>query len=109
MVSTLRGVADSEVGNAAMGTIGQLVDAVESLEDVAIIYALEPWTMDSEACVYFLDDLPERDNVVVNGARYLLEANLIVEVLEGTFGPEWRSVPLVDRCNRVIEYAINDA
>lgn len=92
-----------------MGTIGQLVEAAESLPEEMTIFAHKPWTIDSVAYLRDTSEIVGSDTVLENGARYVLEVFLIIEVLEDTFGPEWRSVPLIDRCTRVIEYAINDA
>jgi hypothetical protein len=92
-----------------MTSLGEFIDAVETLPQHMTVYAHKPWTIDSVAYLRDTSEIVGSDTVLENGARYVLEVFLIVEVLEDTFGPEWRSVPLIDRCNRVIEYAINDA
>jgi hypothetical protein len=92
-----------------MTTIANLIAQIDILPEEAVIYAIKPWTMASPACYENNRDTPGSPFTLDNGARYLLEATLIFEVLEGTFGDHWRSQPLNVLCDRVIDYATRDA
>jgi hypothetical protein len=92
-----------------MTTIANLIAQIDLLPEEAVIYAIKPWTMASPACYENNRDTPGSPFTLDNGARYLLGVTLIFEVLEDTFGDQWRSQPLSVLCDRVIDYAIRDA
>lgn len=90
-----------------------LADAIQGLgffEDDCTIYAVEPWTEDSQVIV--TREL-ESDSASVEtlelGAKYFLEVSIAREFLES-----WREnideePTLSQQCLRLIHYAISDA
>jgi hypothetical protein len=99
-----------------MGQIVKLIELVErlaELDDEETIYVCEPWTADSAAMVALED--PDRKPFGVPleaaeaGMTYFLEvfgAREVVEDLIAFLGEKPNSTAI---CQRLIEYAINDA
>jgi hypothetical protein len=86
-----------------MKTIQDMIDHLDALADGATIYARLPWSPDSDADV---KTEPEDGSnpCEAQGLAYFLEVFIAKEVL----GSMREESPL-DRCLRVIRYAINDA
>ena len=81
-------------------TLLSLVAEFIHLDRGATIYARQPWTPASEAVLIFdeLDTTEPRD-----GLDYFLEVEVAVEVLSGL-----KEQDLQQRCDRLIQYAVND-
>lgn len=95
-----------------MGSVIRLIDAISSIEEIdpgSTVYAKVPWNSESEAIVDFEPEsggIPE--SVANRSFEYFLEVFVILEVLQDSFEvPE--EVDENIRCDRVIEYALNDA
>ena len=90
----------------------QLVDVVRDLDtqaqddgDLETIFVRRPWAPESDAIVAPLtEDGRVPPTVSAAGFEYFLEIPVAREVLEF-----WSNPSALDRCNRLIEYAINDA
>lgn len=107
-----------------MGQIVKLIELVERLDElddeeaINIIFAREPWTVDSDAMVV-PDPDPDPDAEPVPdqippeaaeaGMTYFLEVFIAREVAEGWTASLDEKPTLAATCRRVIEYAINDA
>ena len=98
-----------------MGQIVKLVKLVERLAELDnedTIYACEPWTEDSDAMVA-PDPEPEQGRIPLEaaeaGMKYFLEVFIAREVVEGWTASLDEKPTLAAICQRLIEYAINDA
>jgi hypothetical protein len=98
-----------------MGQIVKLIKLVErlaELDDEDTIYACEPWTEDSDAMVA-PDPEPDPNGTPLEaaeaGMKYFLEVFIAREVVEGWIASLDEKPTLAAICQRVIEYAINDA
>ncbi len=75
----------------------------DSLNDRMTVYVKREWTPNSEA---ILTQQPEDGSTVpIDGHDYFLEAFIIKDWLDDLDSPEVTS----EQCNRIIQYAINDA
>lgn len=90
--------------------LGDVIDRLAEFDSEDTIYAREPWTADAEAVVAREPDeggLPPEASQA--GMKYFLEISIAQDVVE-----DWRkssagrSTPS-PVCQRVIEYAVNDA
>ncbi len=96
-----------------MGQVGGLIDIVERLSEFDkydTIYAAEPWTEDSDAMVATEPDsggLPLE--AAEAGFEYFLEIFISREVIEGWLASLTEKPSLSETCQRLIEYATNDA
>jgi hypothetical protein len=91
----------------------RLIDVVSNLssqDGELTIYATKPWTCDSLAVV---GRAPDEGGVpgepATLGAAYFIEVIVAAEFLEGWMATSPRPRSDVDRCERLIQYAINDA
>ncbi|MDX6251259.1 MAG: hypothetical protein QOF10_4619 [Kribbellaceae bacterium] len=105
-MSAMLGV--SEARNAKMSKLGDVVQGIEQTDNALTIYAVKPWSADSDALLAVEPDqgAPE----VPKGMEYCLEASLVKEVIE--VWSEWRegAVPTAaDRMEAVLYYAEYDA
>lgn len=93
-----------------MKTLGEIIANLSEFDPDETIYATEPWTEKSTAIVAMEPedaDLPEE--AIRAGMAYLLEIFIALEVIEDWL-PTQDGIPTsTEICNRVIEYAINDA
>jgi hypothetical protein len=99
-----------------MGQIVKLLKLVErlaELDDEDTIYACEPWTEDSDAMVLRDDEEslavwvpPEAAEA---GMEYFLDVITAREVFEGWTASLHEKPTLAATCQRLIQYAINDA
>ncbi len=100
-----------------MGKIVKLIRLIERLAELDgedTIYACEPWTADSDAMVALED--PESGlpfgvprEAAEAGMTYFLEVFTTREVVEGWLSNLDEKPSLAAICQRVIQYAINDA
>lgn len=92
---------------------GKLLDVVKKLaklDEDHTIYAVEPWTWESEACVAMEpddEDIPSKASKI--GAKYFIEVSIAKEFLEGWVESEGLTPSDRERCDRLIHYAIYDA
>jgi hypothetical protein len=99
-----------------MGQIVKLIGLIARLDELdgeEIIYAREPWTADSDAMVAseYQDSVPfwVPPEAAEAGMKYFLEVFTTREVVEGWLSNLDEKPTLAAICQRVIEYAINDA
>ncbi len=91
----------------------KLIDVVTQLEVYdaeSTIYAVQPWTCDSEAVV--VREPPQGGvppEATSRSAAYLIEVFIAREFLEGWTISEERSVSVREQCERLIRYAVDDA
>jgi hypothetical protein len=96
-----------------MGQVSTLIDIVARLSDFDkydTIYAVEPWTENSDAMVATEPDsggLPLE--AAEAGFAYFLEIIISREVVEGWLASLTDDPSLSETCQRLIEYATNDA
>lgn len=91
-------------------TLMEIVDSCNGLNAVDTIYAQEPWTEQSVAVVATepsSGDLPEDAKRL--GMRYFLELSVANEFLVDWCQSLKREPTLKEKCQRLIQYAINDA
>jgi len=86
----------------------EIVSRLEEQDAEGTIYARQPWSLSSDACVEMEGSDGER-SAKADGLSYFLEVSIAVEFLE-----DWRlqqkKEPSADQsCERLIQYAINDA
>ena len=91
-------------------TLGQIISRLYEFDPEETIYAMEPWAESSPALVALEPEdelLPEEAKSA--GLDYFLEIFIAMEVVEGWLEDQDEPKSVSDICNRVIEYAINDA
>jgi hypothetical protein len=90
----------------------RLIERLAELDDEDTIYAREPWTKDSDAMVAPDDPKahygipPEAADA---GMQYFLEVHIAREIVEDWIAFLGVKPVSTEICQRVIEYAINDA
>ncbi len=87
-----------------------LVTKLRSLDQRFTIYAVEPWTCDSEAIVAQEPDSggqPAEADAI--GAVYFIEVFIAIEFLEAWMAAEKRPIADRGRCERLVRYALQDA
>lgn len=90
----------------------KLIDVVKDIkkfDDEFTIYAKEPWTTESPAAVEYEPDEGQPDAVKNNNMTYFLEVDLSIEFLEGWTQHLKKEPTLQEKCQRLIDYAINDS
>lgn len=91
-------------------TLLDVVSGLNRLDDELTIYAREPWTRDSEVILEVEPDeggLPAR--AAKGGFAYFIEVFIASEIL-GDWSRSLSIPPSEERmCDRLIQYAINDA
>jgi hypothetical protein len=91
----------------------RLIDIVADLktyDEELTIYAKEPWSCDSEAVLAREPDAVEPPpEAAAIGAVYFIEVFVANEFLDGWRANQQRSVTTKEQCERLIQYAINDA
>ena len=90
-----------------------LRDAIRGLydgDDESTIYAAKPWMPDSHALVIFEPEPGQyQEKAREMGLVYFLEVYIAQEFLEGWISNFDTEPTLEEKCNRLIQYAINDA
>jgi hypothetical protein len=80
-----------------------LINSKDDFDDLMTVYARKPWDIDSDA---FIVPQPEDGSISpVDGHNYFLEVFIIKDWLEDLDSREVSE----ETCNRIIQYAINDA
>ena len=99
-----------------MGQIVKLIELVErlaELDDEDTIYASEPWTEDSDAMVGLEDQDRKPFGIPIEAAEagmaYFIEAFIAREFVEAWIASLDEKPTLAAICQRLIQYAINDA
>lgn len=91
-------------------TLHDVISKIDEFDEDQTIYLRHPWTHDSTAMVEFEPDdggLPSE--VVELGLGYFVEVAVAREVLED-WESELSTPPAVnEQCERLIQYAVNDA
>ena len=88
----------------------EVVANLASYDPEMTIYAPKPWSCDSEAIVVREPDeggLPREAKSC--GAVYFIEVFVAKEFLDGWTASKARSISAREQCERLIQYAINDA
>ena len=91
-------------------TLISLVEGLGSLDQEATIYAAEPWTSASRAIVAREPDsggLPAEAQS--RGLKYFLEVAIACDFLNGWATSLGHDPSNQERCDRLIQYAVNDA
>jgi len=89
-----------------MTTLIDIVRRIDALDEEEVIFARQPWSSDSEAAVFRLtmdNKIPEEP--IRMGLKYFLEVSVALELLDSPL----REASFKDQCERIIQYAINDA
>ncbi|MBR1121476.1 hypothetical protein JQ628_08140 [Bradyrhizobium lablabi] len=90
--------------------LGDIVTSLSKFDRSDTIYAAEPWTEDSSALVAYEPEsggLPRE--AAEAGMKYFLEVDIASEVLEDWIASLQDEPSASATCERLIEYAINDA
>ncbi len=91
-------------------TLIEVVGNLKAYDDQLTIFAQEPWTSASLAVVELEDEdgslVRKRDGIVFS---YFLEVFIAVDFLDGWESNSPEPIELPAKCNRLIEYATNDA
>lgn len=91
----------------------RLVEIVAELaahDDELTIYAKEPWTCDSETVVVREPDAGDRPaEATAIDASYFIEVFVAKEFLDGWRASQEPTATAQEQCERLIQYAINDA
>jgi hypothetical protein len=90
-------------------TLIELVANLASYDPELTVYAVRPWTCDSEAVVAREPEqggLPHQARSC--GAEYFIEVFVAKEFLEGWIVSAERRASAQERCERLIHYAVND-
>jgi hypothetical protein len=91
-------------------TILSVIEQLESLEDELTVYAAEPWTAGSKAVVARepgSGGLPAEAQTL--GLKYFLEVAIARDFLKGWASSLGHEPSNQEQCDRLIQYAINDA
>lgn len=90
------------------GTLADIVERLDTLDDEATLYASEPWSPESDALVAREPEHGLPDEARRAGLTYFLEVAIAREVAQGLAGnlDERRGSAL---CQHLIHYAIHDA
>jgi hypothetical protein len=78
-------------------------------DDEMTIYAKEPWTCDSEALLSRESGVAGVPEGTASDAAYFIEVCVAKEFLEGWRARRRRTATAKEQCERLIQYAINDA
>ena len=96
--------------NDKTATLLEVVGELSDLDDQLTIYAQEPWNPTSLAVVaHEAEDgtwVQYRDGIAFS---YFLEVFIALDFLKGWEANSAEPIGLPAKCNRLIEYAINDA
>jgi len=86
------------------------IDEFDDAEGALTIYAADPWKPSTLAVVACQrDDRRVPDEAVAAGCRYFLEVSIALEVLEHFPTLHGHQPSEAEKCERLIEYAENDA
>lgn len=90
--------------------LGEVIDRLSDFDGEDTIYALEPWTTESEALVAREPDMGGLPSEALHaGMKYFLEISIARDFVEDWLASlDARPTPSAV-CQRVIDYAIDDA
>lgn len=91
-------------------TLHDIIHVLDQLNEFDTIYAKEPWRVDSLAIVFSEPDcggLPPEAQAL--DLSYFIEVAIAREFLEDWVSSSSGSVSTKEKCERLIQYAINDA
>ena len=91
-------------------TFYDVVSKADSFGEEWGVYALKPWNKDSVTIVCH----PEEQTglfAVIDGVRYdyLIQISILCEIFDGLGRMLGREATIDEKCDRIIEYAMNDA
>lgn len=91
-------------------TLLRVIETLDTLNEEDTIYVAEPWHEDAKALVAF-EPLPKGtpEDALRLGLKYFLEVIIAKEFLEEWAEHVGTKPSLHDACERLIQYAINDA
>ena len=90
--------------------LGDVIDRLSEFDSEDTIYASEPWTGDSEAIVMREPTTRGLTSEALDaGMKYFLEVSIAREFVEDWLASLSRQPTRSAVCQRVIDYAINDA
>jgi hypothetical protein len=93
---------------ATPDTLIGILNKLGDLDEASIVYASEPWTMTSQSVVASEPEEGGLPSAALGiGASYFLEVAIVKELLED-WPSDWPSTAQA-KCQRVIDYALNDA
>lgn len=88
----------------------EVVDNLSSYDSDLTIYAVEPWTCDSEVVVSRQRGRGRRPAEAESiGAAYFIEIIIALEFLDGWRSTQSRPLSAREQCERLIHYATYDA
>ena len=88
----------------------EIVKDMDTVDEELTIYAVEPWTPDSDALLGMEpDDAVAPPEALAIGASYFIEVYIAKEFLEGWARGKHKAASVQQRCDRLIKYAVNDA
>ncbi len=88
----------------------EVIERIKDLDPSTTIYASEPWSAHSLAVVAHEPSdggLPAQARE--RGLSYFLEVFLACEFLDGWSSEENEGASEIEKCHRLIQYALNDA
>lgn len=89
-------------------TLLDIIRNINTFSEEDTIYALEPWIISSQAIVTHDENgkLPEKAKEY--GMSYFLEIIIIKELLEDWQSSTKQNISPEEKCDRIIQYALND-
>jgi hypothetical protein len=98
------------MGKMTVKTLLDIVSDLASYGDELTVYAVEPWTCESVAFVAMEpDDGTVPPECASHGAVYFIELFIAKEFLVGWAASQAGDVPHKEACERLIQYATDDA
>ena len=91
-------------------TLLEVIQKLDSFDAESTIYAAKPWTRDAKAMIAMepvTGGLPAA--VAAAGLQYFLEVFISRDVLEGWATNLKKPPTSEEKCERLIQYAVNDA
>jgi hypothetical protein len=88
----------------------EVVENLATFDEAATIYAAAPWARDSKALIADEPEsggLPEQAKAL--GMRYFIEVTIARDFLEGWASSLDHAPSVEESCDRLIQYAVNDA
>jgi hypothetical protein len=91
-------------------TLIELVACIGSMDGDATIYTAEPWTRDSKVIVaHELDSGGVPHEARLRGLKYFIEVAIARDFLDSWTPTLKRHPSIEEKCERLIQYVINDA
>lgn len=90
-------------------SLAEIASDLSAFDRAHPIFAAEPWTAISPAIVVYEADSGAPAQVRELGLSYFLEIDIAIDVVEGLVGMQARPPDGAAICQRLIDYAVNDA